>query len=101
MHAQAVLGKHPHVVRYFSAWAENGYVYIQTEYCNGGSLIEEMVTHQKRGTRFTEAELKDILRQTAHGLKYMHSLNLAHMDIKPGWHCYFTNVHIDCLYGNF
>lgn len=84
VYAHAVLGKHSHVVRYYSAWAENGHLYIQNEFCNGGSLAEEIALHQKRGTRFTEAELKDILKQVAHGLKYIHAQQLAHMDIKPG-----------------
>jgi len=35
VYAHAVLGKHLHVVRYFSAWAEGGHMYIQNEFCNG------------------------------------------------------------------
>jgi len=27
---------HPHILRYFSAWVEDGLVYLQTEYCAGG-----------------------------------------------------------------
>ena len=84
VYAQAVLGKHSHVVRYYSAWAEDGYMYIQTEYCNGGSLAEEISTHIKRGTSFTESELKEMLRQVSHGLKYIHAQLLVHMDVKPG-----------------
>lgn len=39
VYAHAVLGKHQHVVRYYSAWAEDDYMYIQNEYCNGKNLI--------------------------------------------------------------
>lgn len=35
VYAHAVLGKHKHVVRYFSAWAENDHMFIQNEFCNG------------------------------------------------------------------
>jgi len=35
VYAHAVLGKHTHVVRYYSAWAENSHMYIQNEFCNG------------------------------------------------------------------
>lgn len=32
---------------------------------------------------FSESELKDLLLQVARGLKYIHSMSLVHMDIKP------------------
>lgn len=79
VYAHAVLGKHDNVVRYYSAWAENNHMLIQNEYCNGGSLQTLL---QKR--ILNELELKILLMQIAEGLKYIHSHNLVHMDIKAG-----------------
>ena len=34
----AQLPAHPHVLKYANAWEENGYLFIQTELCEVGSL---------------------------------------------------------------
>lgn len=84
VYAHAVLGKHQHVVRYYSAWAEDDYMYIQNEYCNGGSLAEVIETNRKTGRRLDETEFKQILLHISQGLRYIHSQNLVHLDVKPG-----------------
>jgi wee1-like protein kinase len=84
VYAHAVLGKHPHVVRYYSAWAENDHMYIQNEYCNGSSLAEVLTNNRQESRYFSELELKQVLVQIAQGLRYIHSQNLVHLDIKPG-----------------
>lgn len=68
-----------HIVKYFSCWIEMGHLYIQTEYCDGGSLEKQIENNRI----YTEMEAVRLMNHVAKGLKCMHLENLAHLDIKP------------------
>lgn len=67
VYAHAVLGKHQHVVRYYSAWAENDHMVIQNEYCNGGSLADAI----RDGVTFSEPEMRQLVLHLAEGLRFV------------------------------
>jgi len=81
--AHAALMKNKHVVRYFNSWVERGQIYIQNEFCDGGSLDQKLTDARRDGQVFSEEELHRLLLHIGKGLKYIHSRQLVHLDIKP------------------
>lgn len=76
---------HPNIVKVHDIFEENDTAYYVMDYIDGKSL-GEMV--KQRGA-LPEAEAVGYIRQVADALKYVHSLNRLHLDIKPG------NVMVD------
>ena len=81
--AHAAMMKDKHVVRYFNSWVEAGHLYIQNEYCEGGSLDQKINECRSGNMKFAEIELKKLLVHLGRGLQYIHGKKLAHLDIKP------------------
>lgn len=72
--------KHSGIVRVIDVFEENGTAYYAMEYIDGQSLSDLV---KKRG-KLPEAEAVGYILQIADALKYVHSLNRLHLDIKPG-----------------
>ena len=65
----AAMMNHKHVVRYYNSWVENKKVYIQNEYCEGGSLAKHIEHRRNEEKPFSENELKRITSHIAKGLR--------------------------------
>ena len=76
---------HPNIVKVHDIFEENGTAYYVMDYIDGKSLGDIV---KQRGP-LPEAEAVCYIRQVADALKYVHSLNRLHLDIKPG------NVMVD------
>ena len=64
------------------------FCYIIMEFANGGTILNKMIVidsnqpNVKTAQRLTENIAKDYLCQTAKGLAFLHSLKIAHKDLK-------------------
>ncbi len=76
---------HPNIVHVNDTFQENGTAYYVMDFIDGRSL-SDMVN--ARG-HLSEAEAKKYILQVADALKYVHSLNRLHLDVKP------ANIMID------
>lgn len=83
VHALAALGGSSlymsMIVRYYSSWVEDDYVYIQMELCD--KSLDNLV---KNFHPFTHDDIYAILKDMLLALKTLHRLDIAHLDVKPG-----------------
>jgi serine/threonine protein kinase len=70
---------HPHIIRIYDVFEENGTAYYVMEYHSSGSL-SDLVKH--RG-KLEERESISYIRQIAEALRYIHERNINHLDVKP------------------
>ncbi|MDD4931740.1 MAG: serine/threonine-protein kinase [Candidatus Colwellbacteria bacterium] len=77
------------IVQYKDMIADNNYIYIITDYCNGGSLQNFIEEYRGYPENFSEDEVKIYMRQIRNALEYLVSKNIYHRDIKP--HNIFVN----------
>jgi serine/threonine protein kinase len=76
---------HNGIVKVSDVFEENGTAYYVMDYIEGRSLSQLI---DNKG-RLTETETMRYIRKISETLKYVHSKNMLHLDIKPG------NIMID------
>ena len=59
------------------------YFYLIYEYCNGGNLLDILEKYEeKNGKPFPEKIIQYLMKQIINGIKYIHSKELIHSDLK-------------------
>lgn len=72
---------HPNIVRIQDIFEENGTAYYVMEYCDGGSLLDQLKLHPNG---LLEVQALTYIKQVAFAVEYIHEQKMNHLDIKPG-----------------
>ncbi|KAJ5102909.1 hypothetical protein N7532_003438 [Penicillium argentinense] len=76
------LANSDHVVNFMNSWEDLGHLYIQTEYCEEGSL-DVFLAQAGLKARLDDFRIWKILLELALGLKHIHDQGFIHLDLKP------------------
>ncbi|KAJ5896596.1 uncharacterized protein N7473_005995 [Penicillium subrubescens] len=71
-----------HVVNFLDSWEVKGHLYIQTEFCEEGSL-DVFLARAGLKARVDDFRIWKILLELALGLKHIHDNDFIHLDLKP------------------
>ena len=74
---------HPNLIKLHNLYRTNNHFYFIMDYCNGGSLSSILNEYKLRfGKPFSQEIIQYFMIQIVDGLKYIHSKNIIHRDIK-------------------
>ncbi|CAM6090086.1 unnamed protein product [Calypogeia fissa] len=76
---RALTGHH-NLVRFYDACEDNLNVYIVMELCEGGELLDRILS---RGGRYTEEDAKVVVSQILSIVAFCHLQGVVHRDLKP------------------
>jgi len=69
---------HPNIIQYFDVYADDDFLYVVMELCQGGEVFAKIIELK----RFAEQDAAVIGKQMLLAIKYIHSINIIHRDIK-------------------
>lgn len=68
---------HPNIIKLYDIYEDNDYLYVVTELCEGGDLLQ----FANRNT-LTSTVTREIVTQILSAVSYMHKMNILHRDLK-------------------
>ncbi|XP_024968986.1 CDPK-related kinase 4-like [Cynara cardunculus var. scolymus] len=71
---------HQHMVHFYDAFEDDQNVYIVMELCEGGELLDRILS---KGGRYTETDAKSIVMQILSVASFIHLQGVVHRDLKP------------------
>ena len=71
--------EHPNIITYHQVFEDVQHLFIVMDHCGGGELFDRISRDQK----FSEQKAANLFRQMTSALYYIHSLGIAHCDLKP------------------
>ncbi|KAI1806096.1 hypothetical protein F4811DRAFT_189585 [Daldinia bambusicola] len=71
-----------HILQLVNSWEDDGCLYIQTEYCEEGSLDAFLAFVGLKG-RLDDFRIWKIMLEIGKGLKHIHDAGYIHLDLKP------------------
>ncbi|KAI9820447.1 MAG: hypothetical protein M1832_003780 [Thelocarpon impressellum] len=76
------LGQADHVVQFVESWEDKNHLYIQTEFCEEGSL-DMFLAQVGRKARLDDFRIWKVMLELCQGLKHIHDAGFIHLDLKP------------------
>ncbi|MCJ1393666.1 hypothetical protein MMC18_006542 [Xylographa bjoerkii] len=76
------LGRSDHTVELIDSWENKDHLYIQTEYCEEGSM-DLFLDQVGRKARLDDFRIWKIMLELSLGLKHIHDAGFIHLDLKP------------------
>ncbi|KAI9675600.1 MAG: hypothetical protein M1817_000966 [Caeruleum heppii] len=76
------LGQADHVVQMVDDWEDRNHLYIQTEFCEEGSL-DLFLAQVGRKARLDDFRIWKVMLELSLGLQHIHDAGFIHLDLKP------------------
>ncbi len=74
---------HPNIMQLVDIQSRHNYIYLITEYCNGGTLSENLTKYQKlHKTPLPEKIVIYLMKQISDAINYLHEKSIIHRDLK-------------------